>query len=95
MRWGRKLTHSENRCTVPMYLSDGTIAYLSDDRCNENFQICMIDRKGNKFNIFFKKFFDFFDFFNFCLRENNCDFYVFFLFVHIAFRHTTVFFLGV
>ncbi len=41
--WPKQITFSEDRCTNPRYLSDGTILYLQDHNGNENFQMWILD----------------------------------------------------
>lgn len=41
--WPHRLTYTENRCTNPRYLADGSIVYVSDHRGDEHFQLFVID----------------------------------------------------
>lgn len=49
--WPTRLTYSEDRCTAPRYLSDGTIVYVSDKGGNENFQLYLIDENNKTHKI--------------------------------------------
>eukprot|EP01084_Bolivina_argentea_P171339 296846_1 len=42
----QRLTYSNDRCTNPKYLYDGTIIYVSDAGGNEHFQIYLIDQNN-------------------------------------------------
>ncbi len=42
-----QLTAEEDRCTDPLYLSDGTLVFTRDRNGDENFQIGLIDEDGN------------------------------------------------
>eukprot|EP01083_Nonionella_stella_P211984 765950_1 len=43
--WPQRLTYSDDRCTNPKYLSDGTIVYVSDMGGDEHFQMYLIDKQ--------------------------------------------------
>jgi len=45
------LTKAENRSTDPRYLSDGTILFLRDEGGNENFQIYLLNTRGEEVQI--------------------------------------------
>ena len=45
------LTKAENRSTDPRYLSDGTILFLRDEGGNENFQIYLLNERGQEVQI--------------------------------------------
>jgi len=42
----KQLTHEEDRCTDPRYLSDGTLIFTRDRGGDENFQIGLIEENG-------------------------------------------------
>jgi dipeptidyl aminopeptidase/acylaminoacyl peptidase len=43
--WPKRLSFSENRCTNPRFLPDGTLIYQTDKGGNENFQIELVDKQ--------------------------------------------------
>lgn len=41
-KWPKRLTHSNERCTNPLFLSDGSIVFCSDVGGNEHFQMYLL-----------------------------------------------------
>ncbi|NWF95796.1 MAG: S9 family peptidase [Candidatus Thorarchaeota archaeon] len=44
--WPERATHEKNRCTAPVFLSDGTVVFMTDSGGDENYQIGLIERSG-------------------------------------------------